>query len=704
MGYNRYYISLKQIVKNRGDFEMYISQVKIKNFRLLKDVTIDFDKSLTLFVGKNNTGKTSIINIMELLLSEKKDLPFEDYPLDCRKTLYEAVKEYWGSTDDNPVLAFQNVVPTMSIKIKIDYSDNAESYGALSNFIIDLDDECNSVLISVSFDIPLNVEETLAKCKEKYDTLMSSSEHSDENLCVASVVKDLFSDFFEMNIATVNPGNPEDIMLCSKTDLKRLFCMRIIKAERNLDESDSAIDNPLGQIMKKLFNSEIGEVETELRPAIEGLQGIVSDVNFNVQNRISSHMDKIVAAMTPFGYPDGEDLELRANTTIALEKRIIDATELAYVSADIAESLPGSHNGLGYKNLIKISMELHDYARTIKADRTKIPLLFIEEPEAHMHPQLQVTFVEFLVDFLKKEVGNDIVQSVITTHSPHIANTVPFTNVRYIRRFKNHVVYKNLGDFIASGVNEKEKKQHMDFLQKYMKLSYCDLYFCDKAIVVKGASERLLIPDMIRKCEESGVFGSMTLSSQYYTIVEIGGAYAHLFYDFVDYIGVPTLIITDIDFVDVSGKVCQETSAKRSSNAAIQKWCHDVFQIAETAPILIEKVLELARDEDKRENGLRRIEFQKKEGIFHPRSFEEAIINVNRELFGKSSDEILNFTEEDTKKTDFAVSLLYDPKYSKYEIPSYIKDGLIWLCSVSRFAKGEEPVIMHRRQYRGREG
>ena len=678
--------------------------MQIKNYRLLKDVTIDFDKSLTLFVGKNNTGKTSIINIIELLLSEKKELPFEDYPLDCRKILYEAVKEYWSSTDDNPIVNFKKEVPTVSIMIKIDYFDDEESYGALSNFIIDLDDTCNTVFISVSFDISLTMEETLTKCKVKYDTLMASTEHPDENLCIAGVVKEFFSKFFEMNIATVNSGDPEDMMVCSKNDLKSLFCMRVIKAERSLDESDSAIDNPLGQIMKKLFDSEVGEVETELRPALEGLQSIVSDVNFNVQNRITSHMDKIVASMTPFGYPDGEDLELKASTTIELEKRIIDATELEYVSADIGESLPGSHNGLGYKNLIKISMELHDYARIVKADRTKIPLLFIEEPEAHMHPQLQTTFIEFLGDFLQREVGDNIIQSVITTHSAHIANTVAFTNVRYIRRFRNHVVYKNLGDFITSGINEKEKKQHMDFLQKYMKLSFCDLYFCDKAILVEGASERLLIPDMIKKCEESGVFGSMALSTQYYTIIEIGGAHAHLFYDFVDFIGVPTLVITDIDFVDENGKACQKTSSKRISNAAIKKWCHDVFQIVETTPVSIEKVFELAADEGKRINGLRRIEFQKQEGGFHPRSLEEAIINVNRELFGKSNDEIIDFAEEETKKTDFAISLLYDPKYSKYEIPSYIKDGLKWLCSVSRFAEGEEPVIMHRRKYRRCEG
>ena len=237
-----------------------------------------------------------------------------------------------------------------------------------------------------------------------------------------------------------------------------------------------------------------------------------------------------------------------------------------------------------------------------------------------------------------------------------------------------------------------------------MKLSYCDLFFCDKAIPVEGATERLLLPDMIRKCESSGVFDDRSLTSQYYTIAEVGGAYAHLFYDFVDYLGIPTLIITDIDFVNDNGKACQKDEARRSANAAINKWCHDVYKIAMTTTIQIDRVLELAGDVEKRTNGLRRIEFQKVERAFHPRSLEEAIINVNREMFGKETDEAIDFSEEDDKKTDFAIRLLYDPAFSDYEIPSYIKDGLTWLCSVSRFAEGEEPVTMHRKQYRRREG
>ena len=72
-----------------------------------------------------------------------------------------------------------------------------------------------------------------------------------------------------------------------------------------------------------------------MRPALESLQKIVTDVNYNIQNQVTVHMNKIVSSMRPFGYPDGEDLALKAKTKISLEKRITDNTELAYESPGI---------------------------------------------------------------------------------------------------------------------------------------------------------------------------------------------------------------------------------------------------------------------------------------------------------------------------------------------------------------------------------
>lgn len=77
---------------------MHIQKIHIENFRLLKNVDIVLDKSLTLIVGKNNTGKTSIAHLIRTIINEKKNLSFNDYPLESRKVLYELLEEYWDGT------------------------------------------------------------------------------------------------------------------------------------------------------------------------------------------------------------------------------------------------------------------------------------------------------------------------------------------------------------------------------------------------------------------------------------------------------------------------------------------------------------------------------------------------------------------------------------------------------------------------------
>lgn len=60
-------------------------------------------------------------------------------------------------------------------------------------------------------------------------------------------------------------------------------------------------------------------------------------------------------------------------------------------------------------------------------------------------------------------------------------------------------------------------------MKKYLTLSKCDLFFADKAIFIEGASERLLIPDMIKKCDQKGYFTTKhKLTTQYYTLIEVG--------------------------------------------------------------------------------------------------------------------------------------------------------------------------------------
>ena len=649
---------------------MYLSKIHIENYRLLKNVDVVFDRNLTLFVGKNNTGKTSVMEILSFLASDRKTLSIDDYPLSARNDLYAAIIGFWQDRDS---LKYQSAVPITRFALTFDYSDGI--IGNLDAFVIDLDVDVTSAIAEVSFDVSIGISEALDLLKVQYDEILpDGADANQKSKCLAQVVREKFNSLFVMNVKAVNPADQEDSRDVKKSDLQNVFNMKAIKAERNMDESDATNNNPIGQMMKRLFDTELEDVEESLQPSMQELHRIVTDANYNLNTEINTHMDTIVGSMMNFGYPSWEDLQLRANTNLSLQRRIIEETQLTYVSRTGDESLPESHNGLGYKNLIKITMELHDYTRCLKEDLTKLSLLFIEEPEAHMHPQLQTTFVAFLTGFLEETAGENHVQVVMTSHSAHVANTVPFKQVRYILRKPREVICKSMDDFPAdvelpdglteaqrNRILEQEKAKRLDFLQKYMKLSYCDLYFCDKAILVEGASERLLMPDMIRKCKENGEFAGVDipLSSQYYTVIEVGGAYAHHFYDLVDYLCIPTLIITDIDFVKGTHNcACNKEEAEKSSNGAINRWCKKVLGLTDRTTVNIDQILSLT--EEQHSMGTRHLEFQKEENGFYPRSLEDAIMNCNRELFSIPDGNNPSFKDTGDKKTDFALKLLVE--------------------------------------------
>lgn len=159
-----------------------------------------------------------------------------------------------------------------------------------------------------------------------------------------------------------------------------------------------------------------------------------------------------------------------------------------------------------------------------------------------MHTQLQQAFVRKLTDLIPP-TGNDgyATQFVITTHSPHILYEGGFKPIRYFRRSpetgakQNSVVF-NLSIFYDR--NEPDR----DFLERYMKLTHCDLFFADAAILVEGNVERLVLPLMIAQ-------GAEKLGAAYLSILEVGGAFAYRFRKLIEFLGLPTLIVTDLDSV-----------------------------------------------------------------------------------------------------------------------------------------------------------
>ena len=226
-----------------------------------------------------------------------------------------------------------------------------------------------------------------------------------------------------------------------------------------------------------------------------------------------------------------------------------------------------------------------------------------------------------------------------------------------------------------------------------MTITKCDLFFADKIILVEGAAERLLIPDMINKCDNKGYFkkDNLSLKYQYYTILEVGGAYAHKFFPFIDFLNIPTLIITDFDSTKSNANKKQEkclvSEAETTSNCTIKEWFKIIGEWDGSGKLDVKSIISLENKKKTLKN--KHIEYQTYEEKLCGRSLEEAIKNSNRELYnlGKTPKESdIDFNSSDNKKTEFALDLLMKDDYN---IPQYIRNGLEWLSSKNPYVDGE---------------
>ena len=667
---------------------MHISEITVSNFRLLEDVGLCLEEDTTLIVGRNNSGKTSLTELFRRLLAENSPaFRLEDFSLGVHEQFWEALQKYKAGDGDEAVRA---VLPSISVSLVLEYEDD-EELGALSNFIVDLDDTCTKAKVVVTYKLG----------NGRIPALFADID-ADRGECFR-VLRERLPKLYSADIYAEDPNDPENTKDLESADLRAVLQFGFINAQRALDDASNKEKAVLGKVFERLFSSAAspGAGDTD-RVRAENLRKGVESVQSQIDEDFNEQLSALAPTFELFGYPGLSDPRLRTETALDVKQLLSNHTTVSYTGpVPDGINLPESYNGLGSRNLIFILLKLFEYFRDFATRQSEsgVHLVFIEEPEAHLHPQMQAVFIRKLDEIraMFEEKYNDNnpwpVQFIVTTHSSHIANEASFDSMRYFLaapREADSAILQTESRDLRTGLSGEEPLTR-DFLHQYMTLTRCDLLFADGAILVEGTTERLILPKAIEKFDKNY---SRNLGGLYLSIMEVGGAYAHLFYNLVDFLGLRTLVITDIDSVDANNgrSKCKVSCGTHSSNAGINNW----FNPSDVAnPTLAELQ---AKSAEEKVEGLRCLSFQvpENDGEACGRSFEDAFILANRGTFGipdGSSEELESQAwdaADGLKKSEFA--LKYAIQETNWVTPRYIEDGLTWLSVVCSAESASAPA------------
>lgn len=685
---------------------MRVESAHIKGYRLFEDETISFDEATTIIVGRNNSGKTSFVELFYKFFVAGKTAKFsvDDFSRKQRKALQEAAimwqqsiglsserrKDAIASSENKAI----NKLPEITLEIEFSYNDN-ELATPLADLILDLDPERHDALLSCRYYIEKPQEFLRDFSESQYKDIFEFSRRRMNHFTCEY-----------MAIDKIDRSNHRSLQI---GDVSRALSCDFIYAQTLFD--DTALDkgHGLSKGFEQYYNTLTSNEET-----LNQLEDAIKNISQQLDSEYEQLFKSVFDDLNNFGVDGMSALQAVAVKSSFKPETLMQNSTKVFYQDEAGQYLPEAHNGLGFTKLIFIVLQFVSF---LKAHKKKMPvpgtsLLFVEEPEAHLHPQMQSVFIRSVTDYIRSKDWN--AQLVITTHSSHIIAESGFKGIRYFKTGGQVTLtgapagnesdvslqIKDLTEF-RNGLERNSESDTIRFLEQYMELRRCDMFFADRIVLIEGTTERLLLPKMIEKVDSLTGDTVSPLAHAYVSLIEVGGAYAFKFRELLRFLEVPTLIITDIDSVDPddNGKKCQTSKTNAvTSNTTLKSWLPNRTRIKE--------LLDRHTLESQLESENVRVCYQIPEdsGAAVGRSFEEAFILANAEELAKQASKLVNaskfqrngeayYTAEEiqersysiaekiTNKSDFAFDILM---LDGWKTPKYIEKGLRWLAKASQ--------------------
>jgi predicted ATP-dependent endonuclease of OLD family len=743
---------------------MHIEFVEICNFRKLLSTRVGMSPEKTVFVGANNSGKTSAITALRYFLVDRErssfclnDFTLAHWPaINAMGGRWEAAHvanepppepewdsvlpflDVWLHVAEGEVHYVQKILPTLDwdggrlgVRMRLEPKDAAQ----LQQEYVTARAQASTLQTAgaalaaaqgkaaADFQVaiwPQNLVEFLQRRLAKYFTVRAYV--LDPAACADPEHGQAKPQ--ALNGSEPIEGDPfQGLIRIDEISAQRGFG---VPGEDNREDAPvtASGSRKLSVQLRQYYSRHLDPYENPDAQDLLALKAI-EEAQYAFNLRLRDGFKSPLKEIHKLGYPGVTDPKLNISTRLRpVEGLNHDAAVQFVVPIHEGENstdlyLPEDSNGLGYQNLISMVFRLMSFrdgwmrvgkAQHKASDDTIIPplhLVLIEEPEVHLHTQVQQVFIRQAHKILRNhhDLGtspNFVTQMVVSTHSSHIAHECEFDSLRYFRRLPggektipiSRVV--NLED--AFGPDSDTKR----FVTRYLRVTHCDLFFADAAVLIEGPAERILVPNFVNYHPEFE-----KLSESYITWLEIGGSHAHKLRSLIEKIGLTTLVITDIDSCNAAGASVPPVrgAAYTTRNATLRKWWPIINELDQ---LLDKPEAEKVKVYDD-ENFSVRVAYQSPvQATFKGETaealsytLEDAIVMANLDLFEtlpgtgliakfrtaisnsanlNALGSALKLALEGGDKAELALDLLESEDPLLLKPPPYIKDGLLWLA------------------------